>query len=321
MSRKAMEAKKPAPRVQADSMRLDKYLKVSRIIKRRSVANDACSTGHITVNGKEAKPGTDVRVGDVLGRSLWRKVYRIRGAFHRRTRPQAGRGGHVPREGMSTWAVVVAAGRGARAGLGENKVFHRFGGVSVLTRTLRALEGSGLFDGCVLVLASCDLEAYEALCAREGVCRLVRAIAAGGRTRQASVLSGLRALPEDADIVAIHDAARPFVTADILGRSIELARQTGSGVVCVPVVDTIKQVGEDGSVRTLDRSHLRAAQTPQTFRPRRDRPRRRGRGKKRLACDGRRRPLRALLGARDALYRPGRPRKYQTDDQGGFYAR
>ena len=55
MSRKAMEAKKSAPRVQADSMRLDKYLKVSRIIKRRSVANDACSTGHITVNGKEAK--------------------------------------------------------------------------------------------------------------------------------------------------------------------------------------------------------------------------------------------------------------------------
>ena len=48
-------------------MRLDKWLKVSRIIKRRSVANDACSTGHVTVNGKEAKPGTDVKVGDVLG--------------------------------------------------------------------------------------------------------------------------------------------------------------------------------------------------------------------------------------------------------------
>lgn len=67
MSRKAMEAKKPAERAVATSMRLDKFLKVSRIIKRRSVANDACSTGHITVNGKEAKPGTDVRVGDVLG--------------------------------------------------------------------------------------------------------------------------------------------------------------------------------------------------------------------------------------------------------------
>lgn len=67
MSRKAMEAKKPVERVEISSMRLDKFLKISRIIKRRSVANDACSTGHITVNGKEGKPGTAVRPGDVLG--------------------------------------------------------------------------------------------------------------------------------------------------------------------------------------------------------------------------------------------------------------
>ena len=67
MSRKAMDAKKPVERVEISSMRLDKFLKISRIIKRRSVANDACSTGHITVNGKEGKPGTSVRPGDVLG--------------------------------------------------------------------------------------------------------------------------------------------------------------------------------------------------------------------------------------------------------------
>lgn len=67
MSRKAMEAKKPEVREKVTAIRLDKFLKISRIIKRRSVANDACSTGHVTVNGKEAKPGTDVRVGDVLG--------------------------------------------------------------------------------------------------------------------------------------------------------------------------------------------------------------------------------------------------------------
>ncbi len=67
MSRKAMEAKKPVVKEEVTSMRLDKYLKISRIIKRRSVANDACSTGHVTVNGREGKPGTDVRVGDVLG--------------------------------------------------------------------------------------------------------------------------------------------------------------------------------------------------------------------------------------------------------------
>ena len=67
MSRKAMEAKKPVERVAPTAIRLDKFLKISRIIKRRRVANDACSTGHVTVNGKEAKPGTDVKVGDVLG--------------------------------------------------------------------------------------------------------------------------------------------------------------------------------------------------------------------------------------------------------------
>ena len=67
MSRKEIEARKPVERVAPTSIRLDKFLKISRIIKRRSVANDACSTGHVTVNGTEGKPGTDVRVGDVLG--------------------------------------------------------------------------------------------------------------------------------------------------------------------------------------------------------------------------------------------------------------
>jgi ribosomal 50S subunit-recycling heat shock protein len=67
MSRKEIEARKPVERAPLTSIRLDKFLKISRIIKRRSVANDACSTGHVTINGKEGKPGSDVRVGDVLG--------------------------------------------------------------------------------------------------------------------------------------------------------------------------------------------------------------------------------------------------------------
>ena len=67
MSRKAMQAKQPQVKEAITSMRLDKFLKVSRLIKRRSVANDAASTGHITVNGKEAKPGTSVKVGDRIG--------------------------------------------------------------------------------------------------------------------------------------------------------------------------------------------------------------------------------------------------------------
>lgn len=75
MSRKSIEAKKPVERAPITSMRLDKYLKISRIIKRRSVANDACSTGHVTVNGKEAKPGTDVKVGDILGMRFGEKYH------------------------------------------------------------------------------------------------------------------------------------------------------------------------------------------------------------------------------------------------------
>lgn len=67
MSRKAMEAKKTVERAAPTSMRLDKFLKISRIIKRRSVANDACSTGHVYVNGREGKPGMEVRIGDILG--------------------------------------------------------------------------------------------------------------------------------------------------------------------------------------------------------------------------------------------------------------
>lgn len=67
MSRKAMQAKQPEVKQPLTSMRLDKFLKVSRLIKRRSVANDACGTGHVSVNGKEAKAGTSVKPGDTIG--------------------------------------------------------------------------------------------------------------------------------------------------------------------------------------------------------------------------------------------------------------
>jgi len=76
----ARQDKKQAPAPQesgkGETMRLDKYLKVSRIIKRRSVANDACDTGHVIVNGKDAKPGTSIRVGDVIGVRFGEKLHR-----------------------------------------------------------------------------------------------------------------------------------------------------------------------------------------------------------------------------------------------------
>ena len=166
---------------------------------------------------------------------------------------------------MSTWGVVVAAGRGERAGLGRNKVFHSFGGRSLLARCLDALSGTGLFDGLALVISPEDEAAWQELCRTEGPFPLVRAVAHGGATRRHSVYSGLKALPEDCDIVAIHDAARPFVTREVVLATLESARRYGSGVISTPVVDTIKIVAEDGSVATPDRRTLRAVQTPQSF--------------------------------------------------------
>ena len=166
---------------------------------------------------------------------------------------------------MSCWAVIVAAGRGERASLGQNKVLYKVDGRSVLGRCLDAFQNCGRFDGAALVLSEADEAAWQALSAREGPFPLVKAVARGGATRRDSVYSGLLALPEDAELVAIHDAARPFVSDAVIDATLESARRFGSGVISTAVVDTIKQVGADGRVMSLDRDTLRAVQTPQTF--------------------------------------------------------
>lgn len=166
---------------------------------------------------------------------------------------------------MSCWAVIVAAGRGERAGLGRNKVFYAIDGHAVLTRCLDVFERCGRFDGAVLVLSEADEAAFMALRAAEGPFPLIKHVVRGGATRRDSVYHGLLCLPEDTEIVAIHDAARPFVSDEVIEATLASARACGSGVISTPVVDTIKHVMPDGGVRSLDRATLRAVQTPQTF--------------------------------------------------------
>ena len=166
---------------------------------------------------------------------------------------------------MSAWCVVVAAGRGERAELGRNKVFYRHHGRSILSRCLDNLAGMELFDGIVLVLSRADEEEYADLCAREGACPLVRAVAWGGKSRRESVLNGLHALPGDVGIVAVHDAARPFVSREAVLETLRSAERWGSGVISTPVVDTIKLIDDEDRVHTPERSSLRAVQTPQSF--------------------------------------------------------
>ena len=166
---------------------------------------------------------------------------------------------------MSVWCVVVAAGRGVRAGLGMNKVYAKLEGRSVLSRCLDALAASEVFDGIVLVISAEDEALYRELCESEGAQPLVKHVVHGGDCRRRSVRNGLALVPEDAEIVAVHDAARPFVSPEVVRATVESARDWGSGVISTPVTDTIKRVHPNGTVETPERSELRAVQTPQTF--------------------------------------------------------
>ena len=162
-------------------------------------------------------------------------------------------------------AVIVAAGRGARMGMERNKVLYPICGEPVIVRTARAFTESGLFDGGVVIVASpCDMEDMRAMLTRGGV--PVRAIVEGGHDRQESVRRGIVACDPGADIIAIHDGARPLVTREVIAATIDSARRYGSGVAAVPLKDTVKRVDESGLVvETPQRDLLRAVQTPQTF--------------------------------------------------------
>ncbi len=162
---------------------------------------------------------------------------------------------------MKAWAVIVAAGRGTRAGTPVNKVYMPLESKSVLGVCLDAFSRSGLFEGASVVISRDD----EALFAKENRPSFVKKVIFGGNNRQESVYNGLKSVPVNADLVAVHDAARPFVTKEVIEATLSSAAECGSGVISTPVVDTIKQVHSDGCVSTPDRSTLFAVQTPQSF--------------------------------------------------------
>lgn len=160
------------------------------------------------------------------------------------------------------YAVVVAAGRGVRMGAAVNKVLLPLCGEPVIRHAVRAFCEADEIDGVVVVASADETEQMRAaLCGLEKVC----AIVPGGSTRQESVKNGLDALPKEARIALVHDGARPLISRELIARCIRQTEDCGSAVVCTPVTDTVK-VAKDGCVvRTLDRSQLRAVQTPQCF--------------------------------------------------------
>ena len=163
-----------------------------------------------------------------------------------------------------TAAILVAAGRGLRAGAGGPKQYREIGGQTVILRAMQAFCRHPDVFAVQPVVNPDDDAVFNA--AVSGL--RYRPPTHGGATRQASVHAGLEALAaEKPDIVLIHDAARPFVTSGVISRAIGAAGRTGAAVPTIPVTDTIKQVGGTGDVEaTPERAKLRIAQTPQAFR-------------------------------------------------------
>ncbi|SDU10428.1 bifunctional 2-C-methyl-D-erythritol 4-phosphate cytidylyltransferase/2-C-methyl-D-erythritol 2,4-cyclodiphosphate synthase [Stappia sp. ES.058] len=170
-----------------------------------------------------------------------------------------------------TAALVVAAGRGSRAGHGDTpKQYQLIGGAPVLARTLHALDCAGTIDAIQVVIHRDDMPLYEACMAGLSLACTLLPPAIGGETRQRSVLLGLRALAQHVpDRVLIHDAARPFVTKAVIDATLQaLARGDTGAIASIPVVDTLKSTsfGTNRVDETVDREQLRIAQTPQGFR-------------------------------------------------------
>lgn len=163
-----------------------------------------------------------------------------------------------------TAAIIVAGGRGLRAGAGGPKQYRTLAGQPVIYRAMQPFCTHPDVFAVQPVTSPDDVALFN-----QAVAGLTyRTPANGGATRQQSVRSGLEALAKDApDIVLIHDAARPFVDAALISRAIAAAERTGAAVPTIPVTDTIKQVnGADDVEATPDRARLRIAQTPQAFR-------------------------------------------------------
>lgn len=160
--------------------------------------------------------------------------------------------------------IIVAGGSGLRMGAGIPKQFLPLGGRPVLLRTLEAIAAAVPEAETVVVLPAAHIGTLHELCERFG-CTVRYRATAGGASRFESVEAGLKALPDDCSLIAVHDGVRPLVTADMIRRGLDCARTNRTAVPVIPVTDTIREVTAEGSSHTIDRSKLRAVQTPQIF--------------------------------------------------------
>jgi len=166
-------------------------------------------------------------------------------------------------------AILVAAGKGTRMGLpqgGRDKLFLEVAGCPVVAHTWQRFYTAKCVNEIILVVRKGMQPAFEGLAAKFKFQKPFR-IVAGGAERQDSVWNGLEALSAKTELVAIHDAARPCTSEELIAATFKRAEETGAAVAAQPVTDTIKESANGRFIqRTLDRSRLWSVQTPQTFR-------------------------------------------------------
>jgi 2-C-methyl-D-erythritol 4-phosphate cytidylyltransferase / 2-C-methyl-D-erythritol 2,4-cyclodiphosphate synthase len=158
---------------------------------------------------------------------------------------------------VKTYAILLAAGSGQR--FGADKVLAPLCGKPIWRWSFDAFLSHPEVDGVGIVCSESNRPEIEAMAPEAAF------VCVGGDTRQESARLGLGRLPADGEMVLVHDGARPFVTQSIVSRVLDAARRTGAAAPGVPVVDTVRQLGPEGA-RLLDRTQLRAMQTPQAMR-------------------------------------------------------
>ncbi len=161
-------------------------------------------------------------------------------------------------------AIIPAAGHGVRMG-SSKKQFLKLDGTPILIHTLRKLVSCPEVSEIYIATGQEDLAQLQEILGGEELGKSV-SVVTGGNRRQDSVENCLRALPPDTDLVAVHDAVRPFVSPALISAVIQEAFQTGASILGVLSVDTVKQVERTRIVSTIPRERIVLAQTPQVFR-------------------------------------------------------
>jgi 2-C-methyl-D-erythritol 4-phosphate cytidylyltransferase len=160
--------------------------------------------------------------------------------------------------------IIVAAGSGSRTGSAELKQFRWVAGKPMLLHSIQTFQARVDVAMVVCVLPREHVGDPPPWIFQSDADRLLLSV--GGRERSESVANGLEDLPSECEIVVIHDAARPLVTSETIGRVIDEARKGNGAVAALPVTDTLKRVDTSGKViETVDRFGLWRAQTPQAF--------------------------------------------------------